>query len=121
MYLVAYYIVFLRNESTMVKGKTYSDNVLLFSNAMHDLSICFDHHVVRLTYIDINMDIVNLNMSTVRTIRWHYRLQSQSTKQEVVGSSPAVGKNFSFCNSRFLCMAHNSNQSIQMKSTITLT
>ena len=48
-------------------------------------------------------------------------LERQSSKREVVGSSPAVGKNFSFCNSRFPRIAHSSNQPIQMKSTGTYT
>ena len=30
----------------------------------------------------------------VRIIRWHSRLERQSSKREVVGSSPAVGKIF---------------------------
>ena len=54
-------------------------------------------------------------------IPWDSRLDRQPSKREVVGSSPAVGRNFSFCNSRFLRMAHISNQPIQMKSTVTFT
>ena len=60
-------------------------------------------------------------MSTFRTIRWHSRLERQSSKREIMGSSSAVGKNISFCNSRFLRVAHSSNQPIQMKSTVTYT
>ena len=33
---------------------------------------------------------------------WLSRLERHSSKPEVVGSNPAVGKNFSFCNSRSL-------------------
>ena len=60
----------------------------------------------------------SLPMSTVRTAQWFER---QSSKRQVVGSSPAVGKNFSFCNFRFLCVAHSSNKSLPMKSTVTYT
>ena len=49
------------------------------------------------------------------------RLERHSTKREIVSSSPAVGKNFSFCNSRFLRFAHSLNQSIQMTSVVTYT
>ena len=49
-------------------------------------------------------------------------LQRQSSKREVVGSNPTVGKNLSCCNSRFLCVATNSsNQTIQMKSIVKYT
>ena len=49
------------------------------------------------------------------------RLERHSSTPEVVGSNPAVGKNFSFCNSRSLHVADTSNQSIQMKSTVAYT
>ena len=52
-------------------------------------------------------------MSTVRTIRWYSQLERQSSKREVVGLSPTEGKNFSFCDSRFLRVAHSWNQRIQ--------
>ena len=53
---------------------------------------------------------------------WLSRLDRQSSKPVVVGSSPAVDKFFfSFCNSRFHCSAYISNQPIQMKSTVTYT
>ena len=47
--------------------------------------------------------------------------ERQSREREIVGSSPAVGKNFSFCNPRSLRVANTSNQPIQMKSTVTYT
>ena len=53
--------------------------------------------------------------------RWHSRLERESSKREVVVSSPAVGKKFSFRNSRFLCVAQTSNHPIQMKSTVIYT
>ena len=40
-------------------------------------------------------------------VLWHIWLERQSSKWEVVGSSPTVGKNFLFCNSHFLCMPHS--------------
>ena len=49
------------------------------------------------------------------------RLERQYSKREVVGSSLAVDKNFSFCNSGFLRVAHSLNQPIQMKSIVTYT
>ena len=52
---------------------------------------------------------------------WLSRLERHSSKPEVVGSNPAVGKNFSFCNSRSLHVADTSNQSIQMKPTVAYT
>ena len=52
---------------------------------------------------------------------WLSRLERHSSKPEVVGSNPTVGKNFSFCNSRSLHVADTSNQSIQMKSTVAYT
>ena len=84
-------------------------------------SIWFDHQEVRLTYTDINMDIgLPLNIHSHKS-PWLSRLEHHSSKPEVVGSSPAVGKNFSFCNSRSLHVADTSNQSIQMKSTVAYT
>ena len=38
----------------------------------------------------------------------------QSSKREIVGLNPVVGKNFSFCNPRFLRVAYSSNQQMQM-------
>ena len=35
-------------------------------------------------------------------VPWRSRIECQSSKQEVVGSSLTVGQNFSFCKSRFL-------------------
>ena len=49
------------------------------------------------------------------------RLECQASKREIVGSSLALDKNFSFFNTRFLRVAHSSYQSIQMKSTVTYT
>ena len=43
-------------------------------------------------------------MLTVQVVRLRSRLERQSSKQDVVGSSPAVGENFSFCYSRFFNM-----------------
>ena len=51
--------------------------------------------------------------------RQHSRLERQSREREIVGSSPAVGNNFSFCNSRSLRVTDTSNQTIQMKSSVT--
>ena len=48
-------------------------------------------------------------MSTVRPIRWESRLERQSKKRGEVDSSPAGSKNCSFCNFRFLRVAHRSN------------
>ena len=48
-------------------------------------------------------------------------LERQSSKPGAVGSSPAVGKNFSFCNSYFHCVADISSQPIWIKSTVTYT
>ena len=50
-------------------------------------------------------------MSTARSPIAQY-VRYQSSKREVVGSNPAVGKNFSFCNSRFLRMDYSLNQAI---------
>ena len=61
---------------------------------MIQLSIPFERHVVPLTYIDINIDIVYFLKSTIITIRWHSKLERQSNKREVVGSIPAAGKTF---------------------------
>ena len=92
MYVVAYYIVFaMRNESTPVNSKINSDIAVLFYFAIHDPSIyLFDRHVLHRTYIDIDMYIVYLKISTVRTIWWRSRLQRQSSKREIVGSSTTV-------------------------------
>ena len=62
------------------------------------LSVWFDFHVVHLTYININMDIVNILISTVRTIRQNSLWERKSSQREVhvVGSSLAVGNNLSF-------------------------
>ena len=96
--------------------------VLLKLQCMIQLSIWIDCHVVPQTYIGIDMDIIYLLMSAVRTIRWHSRLERQFSKREVVGLSPAVNNIFfSFCYSHFLRMAHSSNQPIQMKSAVIYT
>ena len=58
-------------------------------------------------------------MSTFGTVPWRNWLEPQSYKREIVGSSPTVGKIFSFCNDRFLCVPHCSNRQMQMKSTVT--
>ena len=84
-------------------------------------SIWFDHQEVRLTYTDINMYISYLLNIHSHKSPWLSRLGRHSSKPEVVGSNPAVGKNFSFCNSRSLRVADTSNQSIQMKSTVAYT
>ena len=60
-------------------------------------------------------------MSTVRTIRWHSWLERRSSKREVVDSSPAVVKNFSFCNSPFRRVAHSEiNRDIHLPFTMCL-
>ena len=66
--------------------------------------------------------VYNLNCDIKKRyfiIPWHQHLLStlerQSSKGEVVGSNPAVVKNFSFYNSRFLRIAHSS----QLKSANT--
>ena len=85
-------------------------------------SIWFDHQEVRLTYTDINMYIIKLPLNIhSHKSPWLSRLGRHSSNPEVVGSNPAVGKNFSFCNSRSLRVADTSNQSIQMKSTVAYT
>ena len=48
------------------------------------------------------------------------QLECRSGKREVKGW-PAVGKNFSFCNSRFLRVPRDSTQPIQMGSTVIYT
>ena len=62
MYVVEYYIVFvMRNESTMINCQKIRYCIIVLQiQGMIQLSIWFDRHVVRLTYIDINMDIVYL-------------------------------------------------------------
>ena len=44
-------------------------------------------------------------------VRWHSRLERQSSEREVVAvaSSPAVGKKFSFCNSHFGSQLESAN------------
>ena len=56
-------------------------------------------------------------MFTFKVVPWRSRLECQSSKRKVLGSSPTVGKNFSFCNSRFLdaCLTK------RMKSSVTYT
>ena len=107
MYVVVYYIVFaMGNESTIVNSKKIQILYYCLSlQCMTQQSIWFDHQEVRLTYKS----------------PWLSRLERHSSKPEVVGSNPAVGKNFSFCNSRSLHVADTSNQSIQMKSTVAYT
>ena len=62
---------------------------------------------------------------TFKYLQWdphkHSALKRQSSNWEAVGSNPAVGKNISFCNSRFLRVANTSNQPIEIKSTVTYT
>ena len=57
--IVVNYIVFaMRNESTMGNSKTIQIlNYCLALQCMIQQSIWFDRHEVRLTYIDVNMDI----------------------------------------------------------------
>ena len=60
---------------------------------MHDLPIYLAYrYVLRLTCIDINMDIIYIWLSE-RT-RWLSRLERKSSKREIVGLSPAMCKNF---------------------------
>ena len=66
---------------------------------MIQLSISFDRHLVRLTNIDINMDIVYLKCQQLERFDSTVGLACQSSEREIVGSNPALGKNFSFCNS----------------------
>ena len=47
-------------------------------------------------------------------IQWRIWLERQSSKQEVVGSSPTVGKNIF----RFFRLPHSSTKPIQMKSAV---
>ena len=49
---------------------------------------------------------------------WLSRLERQSSKPKVVGSSPVLVNNFSFCNSRFHYVAGISSQPIQGKREI---
>ena len=44
---------------------------------------------------------------------------AMSSKREIADSSPSVCKDLSFCNYRFLSLAHSSTQPIQMKLTVT--
>ena len=46
-------------------------------------------------------------------------LERQSSKREIVGSSPAANKNFSFCNSRFLRVPRSLTKPLRMESTYT--
>ena len=48
-------------------------------------------------------------------------VRAPSSKREVVGSNPAVGKSVFIFNSRFRRVDHSSNQQIQMKATMTYT
>ena len=66
MYVVTYYIVFaMRNESTMVNSKIIQIvYYCLTLQCMIQLFMLFDRHEVRLMYIDINIDIVYLKMSS---------------------------------------------------------
>ena len=57
-------------------------------------------------------------MTTVRTVWWHSWLERQHSKQEVVGSSPAVGKNFKFCNYRSLHVPHSLTKPLRKISTV---
>ena len=54
--------------------------------------------------------IVYLKMHTIKSDLWRSLLERQSSKREVVGSSPTVGKNFSCCNSRFQLDSANTNE-----------
>ena len=57
-------------------------------------------------------------MQTIKSDRWRSLLERQSSKREVVGSSPDVGKNFSFCYSRFLRVPQSLTKRLQMKSSV---
>ena len=98
------------------------DIVLLFIIAMHDPTIYLiwpprsTSNVYRYKY----GYRLPLNIHSHKS-PWLSRLERHSSKPEVVGSNPAVGKNFSFWNSRSLHVADTSNQSIQMKSTVAYT
>ena len=67
------------------------------------------------------MYVVYLFMLTITTVPLCSRLELQSSKREVVSSSPTVGKNFSFCHSRFLCVPHSLIKQLRMKSSLTYT
>ena len=70
---------------------------------------------VKIIYLYIFVHVYN------QKSREHSRLERHSKEREIVGSSPAVVKNFSFCNPRSLSVIDTSNQPIQMKSTVTNT
>ena len=59
-------------------------------------------------------------MFTVQVVPWRSRLDRQSSKQERVDSCPAVDKNFSFCNSRFLRVPHSLNERLAVNVRPTL-
>ena len=91
MYVVTYYIVFVMgNESTMVNSKKIQILYYCFTlQYMIYLSTCiwFYLHVVCLTCIDINTDIVYLEIYTVKTIWLYSRLERQSSKHSCVEDS----------------------------------
>ena len=49
------------------------------------------------------------------------RLERKSSKQEAMGSSLTVGKNFSFCNCRFLHVLQSLTKQLRMESSVTYT
>ena len=109
MYVVVCYIVFaMGNESTIVNSKKIQ--ILLFIIAMHDPTIYLiwpprsTSNVYRYKYGYRLPLKIHSHKSP-----WLSRLERHSSKPEVVGSNPAVGKNFSFCNSRSLHVADTSN------------
>ena len=95
MYVVAYYIELTkRNESRMFISKIFRCCfIVIHSNAWSNNLFAFTWPRGA-TYIHINMDIVNLYMFTIKVVPRRSWLERLSSKREVVGSSPTVGKNF---------------------------
>ena len=59
--------------------------------------------------------IVNIKIHTIKSDPWRSWLERQSSKLEVVGSSPTMGKDFSFCKFGFLRVSQSSTNTKQYK------